>query len=205
MTNQTNNLFNEVTFYPAFIKDMLGAKEEVIIYSPFISKFRADYFWRTLLRLKRRNINVFIFTRPIEEQEGYIQEEIRSAIKDYQKLGAHITFLRGSIHEKIAIIDRKILWEGSMNILSQRSSKELMVRMTDESFVDEVMSRLGLDRRIIERFKITGTSNGLSRWLRIKYFISEPIRWSLSIVYKIMIILLRSILIIFNIVDAIVG
>jgi hypothetical protein len=33
-------LYNEETFYRAFTRDVLAAKKEVIIYSPFVSKYR---------------------------------------------------------------------------------------------------------------------------------------------------------------------
>jgi uncharacterized protein YydD (DUF2326 family) len=98
MPNEITNLYNEMTFYPAFINDMLKAEEEVIIYSPFISKYRANFFKRTLLRLKQKNVHVFIFTRPVLEHEEYVQEEIISAIQDYKELGAHITYIEGFIH-----------------------------------------------------------------------------------------------------------
>jgi hypothetical protein len=32
-------------------------------------------------------------------------------------------------HRKLAILDRSILWEGSLNILSQNSSSEIMRRI----------------------------------------------------------------------------
>lgn len=118
------SLYNEKTFYRSFIKDMLNADKEVIIYSPFISKFRSDFFNKTMKKLRRRNIDVFIFTRPIEEHEYFMQSEIKCALSDYEEMGATIFYLPGSIHEKVAIIDRKILWEGSLNILSQRTSRE---------------------------------------------------------------------------------
>jgi ssDNA-binding Zn-finger/Zn-ribbon topoisomerase 1 len=36
--------------------------------------------------------------------------------------------LRGRMHEKIALIDRRIAWHGSLSILSHSSTSELMVR-----------------------------------------------------------------------------
>lgn len=60
------NPYNEKTFYRFFINDALEAKKEVIIYSPFVSKYRADFLKRTIEKLRERNIEIFIFTRPIE-------------------------------------------------------------------------------------------------------------------------------------------
>ncbi len=107
------NLFNEKTFYRAFVRDMLEAKKEIIIYCPFVTKFRSEFFRKTLEILKRRNIAVFIFTRSIEDHDYFMRAEIKCALKDYEELGACINYLPGLIHEKMAIIDREILCFGS--------------------------------------------------------------------------------------------
>lgn len=195
MTEQTTTIYNDQTFYRAFIQDMLGAKKEVIIYSPFISKYRADFFRKTMIQLGLKNIMLTIFTRPIEEHEEYIQEEIRTAIGVYESIGANIIFLTGSIHEKIAVIDRKIIWTGSMNILSQRKSKEIMTRVDDIEFTTKVMSSLKLDQK---------TAAKGSPSVNLHVTILKSIYSSLvAIVRGIVLILLKSIMAVFKIVDVI--
>jgi phosphatidylserine/phosphatidylglycerophosphate/cardiolipin synthase-like enzyme len=150
---QNLNLFNEKTFYQAFVKDMLAAKKEIIIYCPFISKFRSEFFNRAFKTLRHRNINVFIFTRPIEEHDYLMRSEIKCTLKDYEELGACIVYLPGFVHEKAAIIDREILWEGSLNILSQRESKEIMKRTQNEDMAMQIMTYLQLKKPLAEGYK----------------------------------------------------
>jgi hypothetical protein len=147
------DLYNEKTFYPAFSHDLLRAEKEVVIYCPFISKYRSEYFRRIFERLKSRNIAVFIFTRSIEDHELLTRSEIKSALGDYEELGACIIYLPGLIHAKTAIIDRKILWDGSLNILSQRQSREMMRRTEDEDMAKQVMEHLGLNKKLAEGYK----------------------------------------------------
>ncbi len=150
----TSNLFNEKTFYKAFIKDLLEAKKEVVIYSPFTSKFRTDFLKQTIEKLRQRNIEILIFTRPIEEYESVFQAQIECALKRYEELGACVFYLSGSIHEKVAVIDREILWEGSLNILSQRASREIMRRTSGEASAIEVMDYLGLNKKLEAGYKL---------------------------------------------------
>jgi len=147
------NLYDEKTFYRAFTKDLLNANSEVVIYSPFVSKYRSEYFTKILIALRRRNIAVFIFTRPLEEVDYLMRTEVECAVKDYETLGACMIYLPGLIHQKAAIIDREILWEGSLNILSQRESKEMMRRTADEDIAKQVMSHLGLHNKLFEGYK----------------------------------------------------
>lgn len=151
--SRTLDLHNEKTFYRSFVKDLLEAKKEVIIYCPFISKYRSEFFRHTFEKLKYRNVAVFIFTRPIEEHELLMRSEIKSALGDYEELGACIIQLSGSIHSKAAIIDREILWDGSLNILSQRESKETMRRTEDKDIAKQMIEHLAINRKIAEGYK----------------------------------------------------
>jgi phosphatidylserine/phosphatidylglycerophosphate/cardiolipin synthase-like enzyme len=154
--NQSRNakLFNENTFYRAFVTDLLSANKEVIIYSPFVTKSRTDFLKPTIKKIRNRNIEVFIFTRPISEYESFIQPIIEKIFKEYEAMGVCVIALDGSIHQKVAIIDREILWDGSLNILSQKCSKEMMRRTADESATCQVMSYIGLNKRLAEEYKI---------------------------------------------------
>ncbi|OQB06307.1 MAG: hypothetical protein BWY19_00298 [bacterium ADurb.Bin212] len=147
------DLYDEKSFYKSFSRDLLLAEKEVIIYSPFISKYRSEYFSRIFKQLKYRNIAVFIFTRSIEDHELIVRSEIKAALKDYEELGACIIPLPGLVHAKTAVIDRKILWDGSLNILSQRESREMMRRSEDEDMAKQVMDHLGLNKKLAEGYK----------------------------------------------------
>lgn len=150
---QKLDLYNEKTFYPAFVRDLLRAKKEVIIYCPFITKYRSEFFCKTFESIKR-NVPVFIFTRPIEEHDYFARAEIKCALKDYEEAGVTIIYLPGLIHEKAAIIDRRILWEGSLNILSQRDSKEMMRRTDNEEIVIQIMTFLDIRLKLAGGYKL---------------------------------------------------
>lgn len=46
------------------------------------------------------------------------------------------------MHEKIAIIDGKILWHGSLNILSHGTASESMLRIVNPAFCRELLEKL---------------------------------------------------------------
>ena len=54
--------------------------------------------------------------------------------------------LKGNHHRKLAVIDRKILWEGSLNILSHVRSREIMRRIVGARSVKEMTDFLSLDK-----------------------------------------------------------
>lgn len=147
------DLFNEKTFYRAFIKDLLQAKKEVIIYSPFVSKFRANFYQKFIEKLRKRNIEIFIFTRPLDEYDNIIRPQIERALENYKKQGINIFYLGKYIHEKVAIIDREILWEGSLNILSHRASNEMMRRTRHQDTAMQVTYHLNLNKKLADGYR----------------------------------------------------
>ena len=148
MNNFTTSLHDEKTFYQAFIKDLEHCKQEVIIESPFITSERMKLLWPTLRRLYNRGVKVIIVTRdPIEHSEGYeIQSE--SEIEALEALGIQVLLCTGNHHRKLAILDRTILWEGSLNILSQIHSREFMRRLEGGGFAGDLFNFLNFGRYI---------------------------------------------------------
>lgn len=151
--SQAIDLYNENTFYKALTADMLSAKKEVIIHSPFVSKFRTDFLKPTIEKLIDRNIDIFIFTRPIEEYDSAMQPQIECALKRLEELGVCIFYPGRYIHQKVAIVDREVLWEGSLNILSHRASNEMMRRTSHGESATQVMNYIGLNDQIAVAYK----------------------------------------------------
>jgi phosphatidylserine/phosphatidylglycerophosphate/cardiolipin synthase-like enzyme len=74
-------------------------------------------FFRVLLE---KDVMVRIYTRPPSQQSGSLSEHAEQVINQFENLGSKVIQRKG-MHQKIAIIDGKIAWEGSLNITkSQR-------------------------------------------------------------------------------------
>lgn len=137
-----SSLFNQDTFYKAFMKDISNACELVIIESPFITKKRMLQLLPVLRKARKRNVRVIINTKPLEEHNLLLQEQVLRAISEMQSIGIEV-FMTVGHHRKLAVID-DILWEGSLNILSQNDSCEVMRRIRDKSLVKETLRFTGL-------------------------------------------------------------
>lgn len=60
--------------------------------------------------------------------------QLRESLQWLDLLGVHWNLV-SRIHEKLAIVDSSILWEGSLNILSHSTTKERMRRFVSETEV----------------------------------------------------------------------
>jgi len=142
------SLFDESTFYKQFIRDLLHAEHEVVIESPFITTERMDKLVPVFNKLVRRGVKVFVITRdPKEHKSPYIEQSERE-IQHFERIGIQVLVCEGKHHRKLAIIDKKVLWEGSLNILSQIKSREIMRRFEGGGFAVDMFNFLKLERFI---------------------------------------------------------
>lgn len=111
-------LCDEKSFYPAFVQDLQNCTHEVIIESPFITSERMRLLRPIFKGLLARGVSVIIITRdPREHIEG-MEYQSEAEIEFFEKEGIQTLLCTGNHHRKLAIVDRRILWEGSLNILS---------------------------------------------------------------------------------------
>ncbi len=142
----SSTLLNEDTFYPAFIKDLKRCKSEVIIESPYITTRRLSELLPIIEGLKTRRVRVVINTRdPRGIGEEYRCKDTQEAASRLQHMGVHI-LLTHEHHRKLVVIDRKVLYEGSLNILSQNSSSEIMRRIESAQLAWQMIRFVKLDR-----------------------------------------------------------
>jgi len=141
-------LFNEKSFYKQFTKDLLRAQSEVIIESPFITTKRMDKLVPVFNKLVKRKVKTCIITRDPKEHQPLYAKQSEREIQHFERIGVQVFICLGNHHRKLAIIDRKILWEGSLNILSQIKSREIMRRFEGGGFVVDMFDFLKLKRFI---------------------------------------------------------
>lgn len=145
MSDFNSLLCNEDTFYKQFINDLLEAKEEVIIESPYITKKRLYMLRPSFEKLVKKGVRVFILTRDPLEHDRIMAEQSEQGIQYFEALGPQVLIISGGHHRKLAMIDRKVLWEGSLNILSQSQSREFMRRIESKELTEEMFQFLRFD------------------------------------------------------------
>lgn len=143
----SSRLFSQDDFYSYFKRDLLNAKHEVIIESPFLSYKRLNYLIPIFHQLIRRGIRVIINTKPSIEQDSDYCRRAEECIEMLLELGVEV-LITGGHHRKLAIIDRQVLYEGSLNILSQNDSCEIMRRIQSGQLAAQMINFIGISKII---------------------------------------------------------
>jgi phosphatidylserine/phosphatidylglycerophosphate/cardiolipin synthase-like enzyme len=141
----SSHLYNQDTFYKAFLHDLERAQTLVVIESPFITRKRMNVLFPTLSRLRTKGVHIVINTKPFIEHEFSYRKQAMLVVGELQGLGVEVLLTVGH-HRKLAIIDDDILWEGSLNILSQNDSCEMMRRIQSIEVVKEMVRFTGIKK-----------------------------------------------------------
>ncbi len=138
----SGQLYTEKTFWPKFFEDLSKVRKRVIILSAFVSVTeRTNQLHECFQAMMRRGVIITVYTRTIEEHGS--ESTVADAIRRLRGIGVKV-IERSRLHYKIAILDRAVAWEGSLNILSHYGSEEHMRRFEGSDVADEILRNLGL-------------------------------------------------------------
>lgn len=143
-----SSLFDENTFYQKFTNDLLNSSKEVIIESPYITTERMKMLKPVFEELVSRGVKIYVLTRDPKEHNENLEVQSENEIHYFEVLGIQVLLCIGNHHRKLAILDRKILWEGSLNILSQIKSREIMRRIDNKKLTVEMFNFLRFEEFI---------------------------------------------------------
>jgi predicted RNA-binding Zn-ribbon protein involved in translation (DUF1610 family) len=141
----SGELYTERNFWAQFLRDIKTVENSLIILSPFLSVRRSGILMNYFQAMVLRGIELRVYTRPVSEQTGEMANQAEVVIEQLRSIGATVTE-RTKMHQKIAVIDNALAWEGSLNILSHRDSGEQMRRFEGKSAIEEIIKNLELER-----------------------------------------------------------
>lgn len=135
---------NSGQFYSLLLMDLANVRDQVIIYSPFIASERLSYLQPALRAASGRGVRVYIVTKTLQERGQRRLSEYRKLEKSLSDWGMIVIHKR-RMHEKLAFIDKDIIWTGSLNILSFRDTEEYMERRQSKQVFQDYARELRLD------------------------------------------------------------
>jgi len=154
MTILISKALDQHEFWARFVKDLERAQGHVVIESAFVSSFQLDLFESALRRAIARNVTVCVFLQKpkllnvsldrLPSTAKSRMEEFGGCVALLKKWGAHVT-LRQLDHRKLVVIDRRLHYEGTLNLLSHVDGDEHMRRFDGVLVVHEVIQKYNYD------------------------------------------------------------
>ena len=125
-----NQMFNGSTFYRPYTSDLIKAKRSIVISAPKLYRTEKNPLVTLLKELAHQGIEILITTVAENEQTAFIQSKGLS-VKVKPKLSLYTT-----------IIDKEVVWYGSINTLGYASKDDNMIKVTDIHLANELIKMI---------------------------------------------------------------
>ena len=123
-------IFNGLTFRQPFLSDLKRARSSIIIASPRLYKVERNALFNKLCDYAHNGIDIVIITASESEATEYIRTR-----------GLVIKIVP-TVSLCASIVDKSIVWYGSINILGYISKDDNMIRVEDSSLANDLVREL---------------------------------------------------------------
>ncbi len=152
-------IFDEAGFERACGYDMQQARESIVIFSGYITLNRVGQLGDLFRSKINQGVKIRCITRPPSNNGSIPLNQGKEALDLLENIGV-IVDCRAKIHQKICIIDNKIVWQGSLNALSHSGrSDETMTRVVSKNYAGAVAGHMSRKRISLERAASTITDS----------------------------------------------
>ncbi len=142
-----NGVFHAHDFESVCRADMQRAQRSIVVFSGFITEDRTARLGDLFRERIESGVKVRCVTRPPAQNGSVPLENGLRAIEALKRMGVAVD-LRHSAHEKIVVVDERIVWIGSLNPLSHTSrTSEVMFRVDDATLAEHLAGVLAVRPR----------------------------------------------------------
>jgi hypothetical protein len=83
-------LYDEKTFYSAFIRDLEVCRKEVIVESPYITTKRAEMLTPLFEVLLLKGVKIYVMTRDPKDHDESMEYQSEEAISQFERMGVQV-------------------------------------------------------------------------------------------------------------------
>ena len=131
-------IFDIDTYQTPYQEDLLHAKKEIIICSPSLRRRKVDEFLRLIQPIQERGVAVTVMTWQMDDDK-YGSSDARAAILERLRVSGIELCTMESLSEHFAIIDKSIVWYGSLNFLGKEDVEDSLMRIGNPKAAEELL------------------------------------------------------------------
>ena len=124
--------YDSETYSEAFRTDIINAKSEVIISSPYVSNTGSERLLREYANMLNKGTTISLITYPSFKYSDDIKAKIENIHNKIKMSGINVMFA-DYIPSRYVVIDKEILWYGSMNFVSNIKEEDDEMRIVNKS------------------------------------------------------------------------
>lgn len=134
-----DSIYESKNYIEQFNKDLLAAQKEIIISSLGLSYKKISYYTSFFKSIQEKGVKIFVITA---DTKLYTEERVREIaekrILELKIAGINVKTFSNQ-YKHFAIIDRHIVWYGSINLLSNEKDDDSMMRIDNKEIANELL------------------------------------------------------------------
>ena len=133
-----NSIFDSQNYFDVFEKDVVSASKSVVISSPSFSFKKVNWLCTESEHLQLRGVSVVVLTLDPEDYPEDGRDQHKSHIEHLISSGVNV-ITRHKHRERFAIIDKSLVWYGSMTLLSNEKEDDSLMRINNPAVAEELL------------------------------------------------------------------
>ncbi|MGN0634799.1 MAG: DEAD/DEAH box helicase family protein, partial [Acutalibacteraceae bacterium] len=131
-------IYDTENFYGVYRQDMISAKKEILIVSPFMRKSRIMQLVKILSQAILNGVSVTVIARSPECFTDNEQQTVMDNAELLKGYGCNVIF-KPDFHQKFTVMDNRIVWYGSINFLSFGKAEESVMRLSSYDIAGQLL------------------------------------------------------------------
>lgn len=134
--DKISSIYDAADFSDVFAADIIAARSEIIIVSPFVSKRAIN---KLMSAFEPVIDKLTVITKPeTEYKKEDAARRAKECIDILKSCGINIKVMP-KVHQKFAVIDRRLVWYGSINFLGFSAIDESAMRLENKAIAEELV------------------------------------------------------------------
>ena len=133
-----NSIFDSQNYFDVFEKDVVSASKSIVISSPSFSFKKVNWLCVESEHLQLRGVSVVVLTLDPEDYPEDGRDQHKSHIEHLISAGVNVITLH-KYRERFAIIDKSLVWYGSMTFLSNEKEDDSLMRISNPAIAEELL------------------------------------------------------------------
>ena len=136
----SNSIFDGISYWEVFEKDVLSAEKSLVISSPFLSSRKVNWLVGQSETLQKRGVTIKLYAL---SPEAYLEDgrDHHTELLNQLVVSGIQVNLQRHCHERYAVIDQSLVWYGSTNLLSNGSDDHSLMRLVSPKIAAELLER----------------------------------------------------------------
>ena len=136
----SNSIFDGISYWEVFEKDVLSVEKSIVISSPFLSSRKVGWLVSLSETLQKRGVTIKLLALSPEAYPEDGREHHKELPNQLVASGIEVN-LQNRYHERYAVIDQSLVWYGSTNLLSNGSEDHGLMRLVSPKIAAELLER----------------------------------------------------------------